>query len=173
MSKLNSGQAGSTKRRSLFARNSLVALTPLQGTETTKDKDQTNVLKKKRNSFLANSSLYDDDGIEDDTIPTLPGRSYSSSRGGSYTGSLRGSWRSFRSSDDHGEAISVGSPISVGTPNWNEHGDFAGRSRRVLHHGEVQTSSSMFRKKKEYLVLTECHIVRFKSQQKAVELFPE
>jgi len=36
----------------------------------------------------------------------------------------------------------------------------------VLYDGEVQTTSSMFRKKKEYLVLTDRHLVRFKSQSR-------
>lgn len=41
--------------------------------------------------------------------------------------------------------------------------------RNVLMHGEVQTSTGMFRKKKEYLVLTESSITRYKSQGKASE----
>lgn len=45
-------------------------------------------------------------------------------------------------------------------------------SRTVLHHGEVQTTSGMFRKKKEYMVLTDTHLVRFKSQSRASETFP-
>lgn len=49
--------------------------------------------------------------------------------------------------------------------------DGAGPSRPVLLHGEVQTSAGMFRKKKEYLVLTEVHIIRYKSQAKAAETF--
>ncbi|KJX99500.1 hypothetical protein TI39_contig355g00016 [Zymoseptoria brevis] len=44
-------------------------------------------------------------------------------------------------------------------------------TRTVLLHGEVQTSAGMFRKKKEYLVLTEVHIIRYKSQVKAAETF--
>lgn len=44
-------------------------------------------------------------------------------------------------------------------------------ARTVLLHGEVQTSAGMFRKKKEYLVLTESHIVRFKTQARAAEMF--
>lgn len=43
--------------------------------------------------------------------------------------------------------------------------------RAVMMHGEVQTSAGMFRKKKEYLVLTEVHIIRYKSQLKAAETF--
>jgi hypothetical protein len=43
--------------------------------------------------------------------------------------------------------------------------------KTVLHHGEVQTTSGMFRKKREYLVLTETHLIRFKSQARASEAF--
>jgi hypothetical protein len=42
----------------------------------------------------------------------------------------------------------------------------------VLHHGEVQTTGSLWRKRSYYLVLTDTHLVRFKSQGKASELFP-
>jgi hypothetical protein len=45
-------------------------------------------------------------------------------------------------------------------------------SRAVLHYGEVQTTSGMFRKKKEFLVLTDTHLLRFKSQSRAAEMFP-
>ena len=45
-------------------------------------------------------------------------------------------------------------------------------SKTVLHHGEVQTTSGMFRKKKEYLVLTDTHLIRFKTQARASEAFP-
>jgi hypothetical protein len=47
-----------------------------------------------------------------------------------------------------------------------------GGSKKVLHHGEVQTTSGLFRKKKEYLVLTETHLVRYKSLSRASEVFP-
>lgn len=52
---------------------------------------------------------------------------------------------------------------------------YAGRCHfgsRVLHYGEVQMSAPMWRKKNQYLVLTESHLVRFKSQNKAAEFFP-
>ena len=42
----------------------------------------------------------------------------------------------------------------------------------MLHSGEVQTSSGMFRKKSQYLVLTDTHLIRFKSQTRASEIFP-
>lgn len=50
-------------------------------------------------------------------------------------------------------------------------GENGAATRVVLLHGEVQTSSGMFRKKKEYLVLTENHLLRYKSQAKAAEVF--
>jgi hypothetical protein len=45
------------------------------------------------------------------------------------------------------------------------------RGKKVLHHGEVQTTSGLFRKRKEYLVLTETHLARYKSQSRASEVF--
>jgi len=41
----------------------------------------------------------------------------------------------------------------------------------VLHHGEVQTTGGMFRKRNQYLVLTDTHLIRFKGQSKASEMF--
>lgn len=48
--------------------------------------------------------------------------------------------------------------------------DIAGGT--VLHHGETQSTGGMFRKRSQYLVLTETHLVRFKSQSRAAEFFP-
>ena len=42
----------------------------------------------------------------------------------------------------------------------------------VLHHSEVQTTGGMFRKRKEYLVLTEDYLIRFKNQSRAADAFP-
>lgn len=44
---------------------------------------------------------------------------------------------------------------------------------RLLHHGEVQVAGSMFRKKTQYLVLTNTHLLRFKTQARAREVFPD
>jgi hypothetical protein len=55
--------------------------------------------------------------------------------------------------------------------NWMQFDDFL-NLRQPLLHGEVQTSSSVFRKKKEYLVLTDTHLLRFKNYHKAAEAFP-
>lgn len=47
-----------------------------------------------------------------------------------------------------------------------------GAGSMVMHHGEVQTTGGMWRKKSQYLVLTETHLIRFKSQSKAADIFP-
>lgn len=44
-------------------------------------------------------------------------------------------------------------------------------SSALLHHGAIQTSGNMWRKKTQYLVLTETHLVRFKNQSKAANTF--
>jgi Ran GTPase-activating protein (RanGAP) involved in mRNA processing and transport len=44
---------------------------------------------------------------------------------------------------------------------------------KVLHYGDVQTSgSSMFRRKTQFIVLTESHLIRFRSAIRAAEMFP-
>lgn len=43
----------------------------------------------------------------------------------------------------------------------------------VLHHGEVQAAAAnVFRKKNQYVVLTESHLIRFRAQHRAAEMFP-
>lgn len=44
---------------------------------------------------------------------------------------------------------------------------------RVLQYGEVQDAGgNVFRKRSRFLVLTDTHLIRFRSQAKAVEMFP-
>ncbi|KAK3112839.1 hypothetical protein LTR53_010446, partial [Teratosphaeriaceae sp. CCFEE 6253] len=89
-------------------------------------------------------------------------------------GSLRSSTRA--SGDDKAEG-DIGEPLSttsstapsIGFADGGAEG--VGSAKTVVLHGEVQTSAGMFRKKKEYLVLTETHILRYKSQSKAAEIF--
>jgi len=60
---------------------------------------------------------------------------------------------------------SLESPLSMQqTPD-----DFYGR---VIHHGEAHTNHVGWRKKSEYLILTENFLLRFKSIKKAVDKFP-
>ncbi|KAL4782265.1 hypothetical protein BJX76DRAFT_292908 [Aspergillus varians] len=42
----------------------------------------------------------------------------------------------------------------------------------LLHHGEIQITGGVWRKKSQYLVLTDTHLIRFKSLNKALEMFP-
>ncbi|CDM37531.1 hypothetical protein DTO013E5_7672 [Penicillium roqueforti] len=83
--------------------------------------------------------------------------------------SVFGSLRSLHSwEDDETMSPSVGSMMdeqSMATPRngiW---------SSAILHHGEVQTTGGMWRKKSHYLVLTDTHLIRFKNQGKAADVF--
>ncbi|KAJ5578930.1 hypothetical protein N7450_007797 [Penicillium hetheringtonii] len=84
--------------------------------------------------------------------------------------SVFGSLKSLHSlEDDETLSASVGSlgdESAVVTPNP---GSF---SSAILHHGAIQTTGGMWRKKSQYLVLTDSHIVRFKNQAKAADAFP-
>lgn len=90
--------------------------------------------------------------------------------------SIFGSLRSINSLQDGDEALqrTNSTPISIRSTQSgaSQTGavDLAGAA--VLHHGEIQPTGSMFRKKNQYLVLTETHLVRFKSQSRASEVFP-
>jgi hypothetical protein len=81
------------------------------------------------------------------------------------------------SSDDPSYAsnMGIGEPLSATQSPALSFGDGSMDgsipTRNVLLHGDVQTSGGVFRKKKEYLVLTETHIVRFKTQTKAADAF--
>lgn len=45
-------------------------------------------------------------------------------------------------------------------------------SSAILHYGEIQTMGGMWKRKSQYLVLTDTHLVRFKNQAKAADAFP-
>ncbi|OAL50916.1 leucine rich repeat protein-like protein [Pyrenochaeta sp. DS3sAY3a] len=163
------------KRRSIFGRGSLTALTSLQ---SSKDESQpSNLLRKRRTaSFMSNLSDLSHSGDQSLESPTFsdtpaPSPRPNLSRGnGKRASSVFGSLRGHRLAPDDDEPLSATS-----TRASTGFGEYLGdevRDRQVLHYGEVQTSSSMFRKKREYLVLTETHLLRFKSQSKAAESFP-
>lgn len=88
--------------------------------------------------------------------------------------SMFGSLKPSRTNTDF-SLESVGAPLSAtSTTAASVHSNDASMdalplARNVLMHGEVQTSAGMFRKKKEYLVLTEHSMTRYKSQAKASE----
>ncbi|KAJ5554577.1 hypothetical protein N7513_004536 [Penicillium frequentans] len=82
--------------------------------------------------------------------------------------SVFGSLKSLHSlEDDDPLSASVGSmdePNAISPRNmW---------SSAILHYGEIQTTGGMWKRKSQYLVLTDTHLVRFKNQSKAAETFP-
>ena len=83
-------------------------------------------------------------------------------------GSLR-SQRSQRSVEDGGgdnnSSRRHSKVSSVDEDEWRN-------SSVVIHHGDVQTTGGMWRRRSQYLVLTNTHLIRFKSQSKAVDVFP-
>ncbi|KAF2861883.1 RNI-like protein [Piedraia hortae CBS 480.64] len=100
--------------------------------------------------------------------PSLSARA-ASRRPPSVFGSLRQSVRS--SCDDlRGDNLDHLYAASGNVPGEAEM-EHQGAARTVLLHDEVQTSAGMFRKKREYLVLTETHLLRYKSQAKAADTF--
>lgn len=175
MSKSAKDAKDGNRRRSFFARTPLSTLSSIHDSDSDKDKEPANILRKRRTiSLLTNISGSAQVG-QDDTIlsvganPASPARPPFARRGSGNRGSVFGSLRSLRSTDEHDEPPTASSSRAPSV-NWGPM-DETLRNRHVLHHGEVQTSSSMFRKKKEYLVLTETHLVRFKSHHKAAETF--
>lgn len=92
--------------------------------------------------------------------------------------SIFGSLRSLKSlpSEDEGLVRLDSTPGSERSahsgPNQGPSGEildvFGGA---VLHHGEVQCTGGIFRKKNQYLVLTETHLVKFKNHGRAAEIF--
>lgn len=94
--------------------------------------------------------------------------------------SIFGSIRGLKFSEEDtppGSAVSTSSRSS--SFHWREFGSTSkedpidiGRNRTVIYHGEAITNSGLFWKKREYLVLTQTHLIRFKSQGKASEKFP-
>lgn len=159
------------KRRSFFGRSSLGATT---SQPSHKDESQpANLLRKRRTasfmSTLSDISQYTEkesnSGSASGSVhievpgPARPSLSRGNvKRPSSVFGSLRG--YKVPTEDDPEPLSATSTHTSAGF------GEYLGediRDRQVVHHGEVQTSSSMFRKKKEYLVLTEKHLVRFKT----------
>lgn len=83
--------------------------------------------------------------------------------------SVFGSLRSLHSwEDDEPLSASVGSVADEQTTAGPRNGIW---SSAILHHGEVQTTGGMWRKKSQYLVLTDTHLIRFKNQGKAADVF--
>ena len=137
----------------------------------------------KRTSIFGLGPVSSSEGLQDGTMsptkinersgsPRLRSRTLQKGRPSSLFGSLRR--KSFNNVVDCEEGES--NRLATGTPeSLTEAGLLQPRNslnKTVVYHGEIQTTGGMFRKKKEYLVLTETHLVRFKSQSRASETFP-
>lgn len=173
---MSSSESSWGKRRSLFA-------LPVHdaGTTTTKGAGKAKRGSHRRAPSLLLTDLHPSDlaraadeihsAPPSSTPPTLPRPPLSVRNTTRRTAStdLKLSWRS--STDDLARDV-VGEPLTTSSSTVSmSSADGKTPARTVLLHGDVQTSAGMFRKKKEYLVLTETHIIRLKSQARAAEMF--
>jgi len=163
-----------SKRRSFFGRSSLGGAFAGLQSSSKDDSEPANLLRKRRTASLmttlSTTSQLTEEDIDANSIspsPVSPVRTPLSRGSGHRASSAFGSFKGLRIAEDTGEVLSAVSTRMSG----NGLGEETLRNRQVLLYGEVQTSSSMFRKKKEYLVLTETHLIRFKTHQKAAEAF--
>ncbi|KAI4180588.1 MAG: hypothetical protein L6R41_007151 [Letrouitia leprolyta] len=85
--------------------------------------------------------------------------------------SLFGSLRSLSSLQDEEEKITrtSSSPSSLDLTTFPIPDVAAGM---LIHHGPLPEAGPMFRRRCPYLVLTEFHIIQFKSQSRAADMFP-
>ncbi|KAH6684473.1 hypothetical protein B0J14DRAFT_13317 [Halenospora varia] len=181
---------GRRKSINIFSRSSLSNLAHIN-TDVSNDGNMEGPRKEKkklakRNSMfgIGPSSVSPDpaqDGsmspfsAENSSSPRLRPRTLTKGRPNSLFGSFgKRSITSYVDEDGEVEILARSTPES---PVDGEEGIGLGMApnKNVLYHGEVQTQSGMFgmfRKKKEYLVLTDTHLIRFKSQSRASETFP-
>ncbi|RDW89643.1 putative leucine rich repeat protein [Coleophoma cylindrospora] len=108
--------------------------------------------------------------IERASSPKPRPRTLQKSRPSSIFGSLGKRSGTYNDEETDNLATTPESPLDEGSTPPLEQGRSLGRT--VLHHGEVQTSTGMFKKKKEYLVLTDTNLIRFKTQARAHDVFP-
>lgn len=169
-------KASTRNRHSLFARNSFSAFSLLN--EGEKDREATTTLRKRRTlSTLGSLSLpthpFRSATINGDGVNSSHWNSPAPTQGVKRPTSLLGSKKTARYvKDDFEEAYAAASKNSVSSYS-DMRSEVDVNPRNILCHGEVQISSSKFRKKRDYLVLTNSNIVRFKTLQKAAENFPE
>ena len=165
---------GSVERRKTLAFFPLPLSNGLTPAHDTGSRGSTVKLRKQRPaSFFSGSSIavFDGEGsgLSDQKRPPSPklrtGKLAKSARPSSFFGSLKLT----QASED------TLLRTTVSKDSWAD--DVKGTNapapgKVVLQNGEVQTTGGMFRKRKEYLVLTDKQLLRFKSQSRAAEAFP-
>jgi hypothetical protein len=168
------------RRKSLsIFRPALSSLAPVQ--DPPSSSEGANTIKKKRPpSFLAPLSTpsspsipsLDSPHLQDGERADSPKARPRTLQKGSRT-SVFGSLRSLHSLDDEEKLSRINSKASsADEDDYGNENNKAHLGTVVLHHGEVQSTGGMFRKKSQYLVLTESHLVRFKNQARASEMYP-
>lgn len=174
----SSKESFGSRRKSLniFSRNSLTGLTQINTDFDSNPSDEN--FKKTKGNLRKKSSLFglssaisptaNQDGIlthqnERSESPKSRPRTLQKGRPLSVFGSLG---KKSITNDDYGPQPTF-EPDSSPT-DFNLHPS----CKTVLYHGEIQTTNGMFRKKKEYLVLTDTHLIRFKNHIRACDAFP-
>ena len=178
------GGSGRRKSMNLFSRASLSGLaqinTDVANNETMEESDKKEKKKLgKRSSIFglgpAASPDLQQEGMmspvhSGSSSPKMRPRTLQKGRPSSLFGSF--GRKSLNNYAEEGEDLTGTTPDSPVEDGGHHLEPSAANGKTVLHHGEVQTTSGMFRKKKEYLVLTDSHLIRFKSQSRASETFP-
>ncbi|KAK6439039.1 hypothetical protein LTR95_004754 [Oleoguttula sp. CCFEE 5521] len=184
-----SSSGGSWGRR----KSGLFALSALSGSSASESNMSTLKKHRKRPSLLTGSFDHPDmprDHMPHTDVQQSPVRqspaesprlyrpSLSARNSASKTSTVFGSFKSAMRSGSNSAYDGVGEPLSAtsttsaaSTVLSDSPMDIRMSNKVVLSHGEVQTSAGMFRKKREYLVLTEASMIRYKSQAKAAEAF--
>ncbi|KAI9677655.1 MAG: hypothetical protein M1817_006610 [Caeruleum heppii] len=163
---------GRRRSSAFFPRSTSTSLAPSNA-----DRSGESVLKKKRRPAsslgpLTSINPAPSSPSEKPEFPDSPKtRQKTLLKGSARPTSLFGSLRMYHSVEEEEKqpALPKSKASSLDDVDDNEKHYPAGRT--VLHHGEVQTTGGMFRKRKEYLVLTDTHLLRFKNQSRASEAF--
>lgn len=120
------------------------------------------VMKSRPKSFFggSNNNYF----VQEFTAPISPGGTFRSKPHTSKTSTRpKSMFGSFKARDNSLDSSKSSSTTS--TENSNP----ADISKRILYAGEALSSGGLLRRKKEYFVLTDSELLRFKSHQKAVE----
>ena len=183
----DSGGGSRRKSMNLFARATPSSL-PQINTEVANTEGEVEGEKRVKKKLGARSSIFglgpalspdvQQDGMmspvrSGSNSPKIRPRTLQKGRPSSLFGSL--GRKSLNNYQEEGEDLTGTTPESPkedgGNPSEQSNAPAHAHGKTVLHHGEVQTTSGMFRKKKEYLVLTDTHLIRFKSRSRASETF--
>lgn len=166
------------RRKSLsIFKPSLSGLTPLRSPHDPPDSAPGLLLRKRRTDSSYTPDPPSPSGSTKSNLErsnsrgSLLGRSRPRSLQKSRPSSIFGSFRSLHSlqdTDEKGLTHTTSTPLPLQSDGAAET-DIT--DSNIVHHGEVQMAGGMFRKKSQYLVLTERHLVRFKTRTRASEVF--